>query len=161
MRLGHLNGLRLLRRREETVHDRIWHGLETTGLMIFVHDEGLVLPDITERRDKGDVTARALQVVSDIVHLFQEQLAGLEREAFGGLVRVVEIILRVRKDSDGEFGIDGRHPGFHSGCRGFTCRCRTGADQRCSHQNGRRCRVSRTEREWNHGAASSLLPDRR
>ena len=114
MGLRHLHRFHFFGRGEVRVHDRIRYTLEAARFMFFIHGQRLVLPDIAQRGDKGDLTAFGFQIVGDELHLLQEHLVRIEGEALRGLVRVVEIVLGIRQDSDREFRVYRRRPNRRS-----------------------------------------------
>ena len=102
MGLGHFNGFGLFRGSEVAIHNGVRRNLESPRLVIFVHGQGLVLPDIPEGGDESDVTALAFQVVRDVLHLFYEELVGIEGKPFSFLVGIVQVVLGIRNHRDGE-----------------------------------------------------------
>ena len=101
-RSGHFYRTGLFRRGEVAVHHRIGRAFEPALFMCRIDQQRLVLPHIPERGDKGDVAARAFDIGGDIGHLREELFVRVKREAFGLLVRVIHVVLRVGDDGDGE-----------------------------------------------------------
>ena len=102
MGFRHFHGQGLVTGGEVRVHDRVGNRLEAPRRMLRVHRQCLMLPDITQRGNKGDITALAFQIVGNVLHLLQEQLIGVERKALCHLMGVVQIILSIRQNGNRE-----------------------------------------------------------
>ena len=62
----------------------------------------LVLPDVPDRSHEDDLPPSLATPLGDPTHLLDEELAGIDREAFGLLMRVVHVVLRIGDHRDGE-----------------------------------------------------------
>ena len=67
-----------------------------------IDGNGLMLPDVADRCDEGDIAAVADRVVGDVTHLLDKQVGGVEFESLRGLVPKVNVVLRIRNHGQGE-----------------------------------------------------------
>jgi hypothetical protein len=64
--------------------------------MVLVDGPGLVLPDVADRGEEGDIATVVNAAPGDVTHLLDEQVGRVELEAFGFLMPEIDIILGIR-----------------------------------------------------------------
>ena len=72
--------------------------------MLGVDMLGLMLPHVAQCGDEYDIAAVRPGVIGDELHLFEEHRVRIELEALGGLMGVIDVILRVGDRGDRETG---------------------------------------------------------